>query len=197
MAIIGMMAYAVVLFGSLNLTESVQKGVIYISPFVRLIDFVFGILLGLDFLKLREKPDASLKMNKLGGAISVALVGVIILLVAESYLLGSRLTLVAPLYFPLVTILIYLAALPNESVFKWLNNKALIRLGECSFTIFLVHRLVLRYTSRLLPIDNTVLYVLFCLVVTIVVSLIVEKYVLKPITQWLTKRIQLSMIVRS
>ena len=67
MAIIGMMAYAVVLFGSLNLTESVQKGVIYISPFVRLIDFVFGILLGLDFLKLREKPDASLKMNKLGG----------------------------------------------------------------------------------------------------------------------------------
>lgn len=197
MAIIGMLVYVAVLIGTLYLPESIQKGIIYISPFVRITDFVFGILLGLDYIKLKENQRLLININKHGDAIFVLLIGIIILLVAESFILGSKLTLVAPLYWPLVAILIYLAALPNETVFKWLNNKVLIRLGECSFTIFLVHRLVLRYISKLLHFDNKILYVLFCLIITIIVSIIVEKYILTPITQWLTKRNQPFMTVRS
>ena len=181
--IVVMLAYMGIVAISLNkLPDGVQKGIIYISPFVRLMDFVFGILLGLDFVKLKEKSETLSKYLKLGGAVSVALIGVIILLIVESYLLGSKLRLIAPLYWPLVAILIYLAALPKDDVLKWFNNSLLIKLGECSFTIFLLHRLVLRYTSMLLPINSTLIYVLFCLILT-------EKFILKPITQWLTKRI--------
>lgn len=191
--IVLLLLYVFIAAVSFRLPNGVQKGIIYISPFIRLMDFVFGILLGLDFVKQKEKQDTTRKMLFKGWAASVALIAVIILLIAESYLLGLRLTLIAPLYWPLVAILIYLAALPQEDVFKWLNNTILIKLGECSFTIFLIHRLVLRYTSKLIEIDNTIIYVLFCLVVTISLSLLVEKYILNPITQWLKKRNQPSM----
>lgn len=117
------------------------------------------------------------------------------LLIAESIVLSEEASLLAPLYWPLTAILIIVAALPDSIML--LESRLLLRLGECSFTIFLLHRLVLRYTSKLLTIDSKYIYVLFCLIVTIVLSLFVDKYILNPITQWLTKRKQRSMTVRS
>lgn len=83
---------------------------------------------------------------------------------------------------------------------KFMENKYIQRLGELSFTIFLTHQLILRYTTLIfnrLRIDDTIIYVILTLVLTILVSIIVEQFIIKPITQWLTKRIQPSMIVRS
>lgn len=194
MMFIGLVVYVVVAFISFHLPDSVLKGVIYISPFVRLLDFVFGILLGLDFLSIREKRD-SIKMSKQGGAILLVVITLIVLLIVESIVLSEKVTLLAPLYWPLTAILIIVAALPDN--IKLLENGFLLRLGECSFTIFLLHRLVLRYTSKLLTIDSKLVYVFFCLIVTIILSLLVDKYILNPITQWLTKRIQPSMTARS
>ena len=73
-------------------------------------------------------------------------------------------------------------------------------LGEMSFTIFLTHQLVLRYATKLsdyFQVNNGIIYILATLTATIVVSYILDRHILKPITQWLTKKIQLSMIARS
>lgn len=193
MMLVGFALYGFILYVSFYMPESVMKGIVYISPFVRLFDFVFGILLGLDFLYLKEKP-VSKQFNELGGALLFGILTITALLVIESFMLSETMTLIAPLYWPLTAVLILIAALPDQ--LKLLENKILIRIGECSFTIFLVHRLVVRYTSKLLVIDSVIVYVLFCLVVTIVLSLLVEKYILNFITQWLTKRIQPSMTAR-
>ena len=84
---------------------------------------------------------------------------------------------------------------------KLLQNKWLQRLGELSFTIFMVHQIILRYTTvvfdKILHFENDIVYVVFTLTMTIIVSVVVDKYILKPITQWLTKRKQQSMIARS
>ena len=84
---------------------------------------------------------------------------------------------------------------------KLLQNKLLQRLGELSFIVFMVHQIVLRYTSvafrKIIHIENDIIYIVFTLAMTIVVSIVVDKYILKPITQWLTKRNQQSMIARS
>lgn len=186
--------YLAVAFTSFHLPESVMKGIIYINPFVRLLDFIFGILVGLDYLAIRDKRD-TIKLSKQGGAIVVIIISVIVFLVGESILLREKISLLAPLYWPLTATLILIAALPNSV--KILENKFLLRIGEYSFTIFLIHRLVLRYISKLFEIDSKLIYVLLCLVVTVLLSLIVEKYVLKPITQWLTKRNLPSTIARS
>ena len=67
------------------------------------------------------------------------------------------------------------------------------RLGKLSFTIFLIHQLIIRYTKlffKFFQLDNTILFVVLTLVGTILISILVEHYFLNPITQWLTKRIQ-------
>lgn len=195
----GLVVYGIIVLTSFHLPDSVMKGIVYISPFVRLFDFVFGILLGLVFLpmkqKLRTMQYPRYKGVIMKGVIMIGVIVMIALLMVESLVLSDKISLIAPLYWPLIAFLIMMAALPNKLIL--LENNILIRLGECSFTIFLVHRLPLRYTSKLLQIDNRVLYVLFCLVFTIALSLIVEKNILNPITQWLTKRNQQFMTARS
>lgn len=81
-----------------------------------------------------------------------------------------------------------------------LQNKVLLKLGELSFTIFLTHHLILRYITKLLDyykLYNNVIYVALTLILTIAVSYILEQYILKYITEWISKKIQASMSVQS
>lgn len=50
--------------------------------------------------------------------------------------------------------------------------------------------------SKILHFDNKAVYIIFTLILTVVLSIVVEKYILKPITQWLTKKIQPYMTAR-
>lgn len=65
----------------------------------------------------------------------------------------------------------------------------------------MVHQIILRYTTvvfeKILHFENNLIYVVITLTMTIVVSVMADKYILKPITQWLTKRNQRSMIAHS
>lgn len=177
-----------------------HHAILYISPYMRLTDFVLGVFLALGFLKLKEQSIDFLKNGILTQSFVFLLIA---LLVVESCVLSDDVVLFAPVYWPFVALLILAASL-SEVIGggqKLLSNKYLQRLGELSFTIFLIHQLVLRYSSmifsKILHIENDIVYVIFTLVLTIIASIVVEKYILNPITQWLTKRIQPSTIARS
>lgn len=177
-----------------------HHAILYISPYMRQADFVFGIYLALGYLKLKKKPTGILKNSFLSQLLVLVL---IVLLVVESCVLSEETVLFAPVYWPFVALLILAVSLSEVT---WggqviLQNKYLQRLGNLSFTIFLVHQLVFRYTTvffeKILHFENVIVYVIFTLILTLIVSVVVEKYMLKPITQWLTKRIQPSMTARS
>ena len=74
-------------------------------------------------------------------------------------------------------------------------------LGELSFIIFMIHQIVLRYATlvfnKILHFENDIINIVITLGLTILLSLMVEKYILKSITQCLKKRIQPSMTARS
>ncbi len=178
--------------------EDKYHAVMYISPYMRLMDFVLGIYLALGYMKLRERPVRN--RNRVISQIVVALL--IVFLVVESCLLSETATLFAPVYWIPVALLILIASLSERmGGGKWLLNRWLQCVGEMSFIIFMVHQIILRYTTvvfdKILHLENEIFYVVFTLAMTVIVSIVVDKYILKPITQWLTKRIQPSMIVRS
>ena len=188
----------VYMFVALLTPEEKYHAVLYISPYMRLMDFVLGIYLALGYMKLREQPVTN--RNHVLNQIVVALL--IVFLVVESCLLSETATLFAPVYWFPVALLIVIASLSERmGGQKWLENRWLQCLGELSFIFFMVHQIILRYTTvvfdKILHFQNDIVYVVFTLSMTIVVSIVVDKYILKPITQWLTKRIQPSMIVRS
>lgn len=176
-----------------------RHAILYISPIMRLTDFVFGIFLALGYLKLKEfSVDRKLCM-----VFQIVVIAAIALLIVESCLVSESTSLIAPIYWPIVAIVIVLASLSGTAGggYLLLESKWLQRLGELSFTIFLTHQLVLRYTTivfeKILHFENNIVYIIFTLTLTILVSIVAEKYILKPITQWQTKRIQPSMTARS
>lgn len=174
---------------------------LYISPYMRLTDFVFGIYLALGFMSLKERHKEP-TFNNNGTMSLLVIMGLIVLLVVESSLLPKPIFHIAPVYWVLVAavILITSSAPINGGGGKFLENKYLQRLGELSFTIFLTHQLVLRYVLKAynaFQLDQPIVYIIVTLILTILISDLIEKYILTPVTKWLTKRIQPSMTVRS
>lgn len=172
--------------------------ILYISPYMRLMDFVLGIFLALGYQKIKVH---SLE-RKNNAVCQIAIFSIIALLVVESSLLSKNATLFAPVYWAPVALLILMASLSEQTwgrqilECKWLQS-----LGELSFVIFMVHQIILRYTTvvfeQFLHFENDIVYVVTTLTMTIVVSIVVDKYLLKPITQWLTKKIQPSLTAHS
>lgn len=177
------------------LPSSFRHAILYISPFVRILDFILGIYLALFYLDIKNN-ETLIRINHYGSLFLIIIFGLIGLLIIESCLLGS-LEFISPLYWPLLAILIICTAIPKNGIIPFMENKFLIILGEYSFTIFLFHRLVIRYTEKLLSFNNKYVQVLFCFVATIVLSILIERYILNPLTQCLTKRNQQSMTAHS
>lgn len=174
--------------------------ILYISPYIRVTDFVFGVFLAMVYSIMKEKQ----KQNRVlkNGSLSVFLIiSIIVLLVFESCLLQRPFRFMAPLYWPLIAILILTVTLSaGNGGGKLLENKHMLHLGNLSFTIFLTHQLVIRYCTIVfnkLHIDQPVFFVITTLLFTLLVSDVVCRYILNPITQWLTKKIQPSLTVRS
>ena len=125
------------------------------------------------------------------------------LLVVESCLLPETASFFAPVYWVLVGALILIASLMcrNRGGRNLLENKYLQRLGELGCVIFMIHQIVLRYTTlifeKILHFENNILYVSFTFILTIVLSMVVERYILNPVTQWLTKSTQPFTTARS
>ena len=166
-------------------------------------DFIFGIFIALGFMRIKE--DLSSNNTISGLAYMAIIVFLIAILVFESFVLSSNIQLIAPVYWPVIACLILFAALTESNLTGggsgFLTNKLLVRLGDLSFTIFMVHQLVFRYTdvifNRFVHYKNTILYVAITLIITILLSVLIERYFLTPITQWLTKKNQPSMTALS
>lgn len=179
--------------------EDKYHAVLYISPYMRLMDFVLGIYLAIGYLKIKEitliKRNITLCQVITGSLIAI--------LVVESCLLPDDARLFAPVYWIPISALILIASLTEK---KWggqilLCHKYLQKLGELSFIIFMIHQIILRYTTiifeKILHFENDIIYIVFTLAMTLIASVIIDKRFLKPIAQWLTKRNQRSMIAHS
>lgn len=178
------------------LPNDYRHAFLYISPFVRITDFIFGIFLALGYLKFQESGNKEKLRN--GTVYQVMVLVFVALLLVESVALPSTYRIMAPVYWPLVAITVLLASLSDRNGGGiLLENKIFQKLGELSFTIFLTHQLIIRYNSilfeKILHLDKNIIFVIFTLLLTIVVSYLVERFIITPITQWLTKKIQPSM----
>ena len=185
----------------ISLPTKLYHPILYISPYARLVDFVFGIFLALAYMRL-SKSGIVENLPKSTYLWIVFVVGLILLLVIESCLLvGNPVINIAPVYFVPIGLLVLSASMLGRTGggYNILQNKYLLSFGDLSFTIFLTHQLVLRYGVILqnhLHVNNGKAFALITLTTTIVGSYILDRYILKPITRWLTKRILQSMTAR-
>lgn len=185
---------------AISLPQKWYHAILYVNPIMRFFDFIFGVFLAVMFWQVKDMSWFQSRNN----ISQLVIIFVIAILVIESYLLPENIQMIAPVYWPFVAILILLAPLyevNSNGGGGIVESRILQRLGELSFTIFLTHQLVIRYSKLVLDkiqfFDNNIVFICLTFILTLIVSIIVEKYILKPITQWLTKRNQRFMIARS
>lgn len=87
--------------------EEKYHAILYVSPYMRLMDFIFGVFLALGYIKLQERPQTKHKTT----VYQIAIISIIILLVIESCLLSENTRLIAPVYWLPVALLIVTASL--------------------------------------------------------------------------------------
>lgn len=88
-----------------------HHAILYISPAIRLADFVFGMYLAIAYMSLKELPESKRLGSGFLQAVSFLL---IVLLVVESCLLTEDARLFAPLYWPLAGLLLLTVSLSSE-----------------------------------------------------------------------------------
>ena len=108
--VVAALAIVYVIVG-LMLPEEKYHAILYISPYMRLMDFILGIFLALSYLKLQEKPMANWD-NTLS---QIGIGALIVFLVVESFLLSENAALFAPVYWIPVTALILLTCLTESN----------------------------------------------------------------------------------
>ena len=98
-----------------------RHAILYICPYMRLTDFVFGIFLALGYQKYKDTVRQSSIKSVVYQTITIIST---ILLVSLSCVLSKEARMIAPYYWPLVAITIVAAALSsmNGGVFCWKTN---------------------------------------------------------------------------
>lgn len=165
------------------------------SPFSRAFDFIAGAAAGLVYLRNRKllcKSDSISSIIEISCLVFFALFYYWHHIFASTYLWNNS------LYFNLViSAFIYIFSFQAGILSSLLSNKALVYLGEVSFSMYMVHQLMIRYYERYIgsivfnanSISGAFKQILFFLVVIAVAILVYEK-IEKPLRNNIRNRMK-------
>ncbi|MCO8050049.1 acyltransferase [Proteus penneri] len=129
-----------ILLSEINISEKATHAYIYISPILRLPDFIIGILI------------FRLRFNKLNVNISTYQVVIVqtlsiclfLLFIYYSHMVNIKYRFDIYYIIPM-SILIISLSYSNGIITKILSNKTLVLLGESSFSLYMIHQLIIRF----------------------------------------------------
>lgn len=123
--------------------DSQDKFLLYIFPPLRLADFIAGILLHRLFASLGPISDQAATRAQVLSLSALAMAATLSPLVSQ----GSRFDLY---YLAPMGVLILSFAWQNGLVSRMISGKTLVLLGEASFSLYMIHRLVIVYGQKIL-----------------------------------------------
>ena len=179
------------------LPESYTHAVFYISPFIRIVDFIVGILCALFFMhiKLNAKIIRAVGENStFWQLVSIFLLLSLLLLTA----INENFSYHSLAYLPIAFFLLILVGLNRGA--SLLNGKLLQKMGTISFAFFMSHQIVIRILLKFMSVgsyEEKIAFILCALILSIIVSYLVTTYFDNIIKSWIKKRkVQQSTIVR-
>ncbi|MFJ7736388.1 acyltransferase family protein [Lysinibacillus sp. NPDC097287] len=146
----------------------------YVFPVFRFGDFLIGVLLGVAFKQLNS-------ISKKGNfALFTFLEGlsIVCFVIALYFAPHVHVSLTYGVYYlPSLALIIWVFAQQRGFFSRLLVHRKLIYLGEISFSFYLLHRTVFKYTEKVpLFTSNALIYILITLGITLALSHLVYKY---------------------
>ncbi len=168
--------------------------IFYINPLVRVTDFIVGIYLALLFFRLRKSDAISNFVSTHKKLLLCVFILLIVGLIIISDVLTNNQRLNAIYYWVPICMLILMVSLLGEfNCGGYLRMRWLVYLGECSFVFFMTHQMVIRYNevlfNKVLHFDNRLIFIQACFLITLMLSVLINNYVLNPLTKWLTQKV--------
>ncbi len=175
----------VIIFTIPHIDIDYEKGIYYVNPIVRSLDFLVGIIL---FNEYRKFTYLLKNVNFIKGSfIEIGAFLVLILFfvfhddVNRAYRYGIY-------YWIPMALIIVSFAIEKGIISKFLNHKYLIYLGEISFGFYMIHMVVIKYGNLWFPELNDFLKVILYFIFSILLSIITFEYFEKPINRWIKKK---------
>lgn len=160
--------------------------ILYINPFVRLVDFIIGIYLFLLYRKIATNEQAIGYHNRLIVVISLMM---IILAIVTSSIASKDTVLIAAVYWVPLSVLILSSMMKTDRGGKIYN--LLVWIGDKSFPMFLSHQIVIRYVYSIcsfIGLNNNKVSIAISLPLIFLVAWLCDKYFLNTVSLWLKKR---------
>jgi peptidoglycan/LPS O-acetylase OafA/YrhL len=159
--------------------DSFVRWLLYFSPYLRLGEFVLGSLVAQLYVQIRKAKVSTLENSAGAAAFVVAAASVVCLTYIEySPDVGTTILRETNMNFalaPSAALLIFCAARYRGGIFSLLERRPVIALGEASYSIYLVHLVVLTAAARLLaPAGHGILLDLTELIALIAVILLLS-----------------------
>lgn len=164
---------------------------IYINPIARIPDFIVGILLALSYKDMKTYNEKIIRfVDKCNIGIQILCFLSIVVLVIISTVLTKQQTRMAFYYWPSIILVIGCATLLSKSTKKNILRSAhLVSLGGISFEFYMIHQLVIRYSSFIgesmfVQKNNVWIIAVVSFVITIGISYLVKQRYEKPISSF-------------
>ncbi|MFE5320224.1 acyltransferase family protein [Paenibacillus sp. NPDC056579] len=163
---------------NLDADNNLWVWMLHIFPITRLFEFMTGVLLGIIFIEQSTNKLKFVNNTKLFHWLELlSLLSFVISLVLSKQMSPA---IVRGVYFvPVWCFLIYVFAFQKGVLSKALSNKWLVYLGEISFSFYMIHQLVIRYSefTGIAPVSRYVL----CFIVSLVLSALMFQYYEEPL----------------
>jgi len=164
-------------FASIFKSNSYSHWLLYISPFIRLIDCTIGMLLSVIYFQNKECKVNLYVINilELISLLALAMALINFKYINQSYRYGIY-------YMPFLCFIIYIYAFQKGVISKGLKNRTLVYLGTISYSFYMIHKLVLKYVGHInllkkYPISMALMS--FC--ISLIAAQILYKYLEKPL----------------
>lgn len=157
---------------------NLEKGVYYINPIVRSLDFIIGIILCQFYKSIKNK-----EISFVSGTIYEFLaIGIFIAFFVEHEYIQRAFRYGIYYWIP-ITLIVLVFALQKGAISQILQNKTLVYLGEISFGFYMIHMIVIKYGNYIFPEGNDFIKILIYFITAILLSILCFEYFEKPLAK--------------
>ncbi|HTH35527.1 MAG TPA: acyltransferase [Xanthobacteraceae bacterium] len=194
-------AWAVAHFGAVasaqDLENSFVRWLLYISPYLRIGEFVLGVIVAQFYVVLRSRNIPAWE-HALGGAAFLAAAASVVLVTYLEYSpdvpvnVFRRMSMNFALA-PSVALLIFCAARYRSAASRLLTSRPAVGLGEASYSIYLVHSIVLISAVKLTAgavhgVAYNIVKLIVLMAIVVAISLVLYAYYEAPARRLLRQR---------
>ena len=180
-----LLAIPIIIFIEPHIDLDYEKGIFYIHPLVRTIDFFIGIILYNQYRRFNYLlKNISFRQGSLL-EISASFVLIIFFSLHEFV---PRMFRYGIYYWLPMSLIIVFFSVEKGILSRILQHRMLIYLGEISFSFYMLHMIIIKYGNLWFPELNDFVKIGLYLIVSLGLSILTFEYFEKPINRWIKNK---------